>query len=369
MKKIIAIDARMVLPHPHGIGRYVHNIATGLAEIARKGELPYEPVFLIDRRFAGILPSRFTAVPIKSAFLKPSEILELPRVLKSLGASLYHSPSFSSLAYAPCPWIATVHDLNHLHYGDFSKRVYYRFLLRRFARNSQALLTVSEFAKKELAEWLPCPLDKIEVVVNALDHEFSSTVKIPFKSKWEGVRSGEYFVCLSNAKPHKNLPFLVRAYLEAKKQSQDLPPLVLSADQSELEISETEGVIFTSKLNDSDAKMILQHARAAFFPSLYEGFGLPPLEAVMSGVAVTVSDIPPHREGLQDFSEPRWLNPRKSDEWVEAFMSWREIPTPEALRESLSFQTSRKQAGERYSVGRLASHMDQIYRRVLRINS
>jgi hypothetical protein len=93
VKKIIVIDARMVLPVPHGIGRYVKNIAVGLSELAQSQELPYEPVFLTDRRFSGYIPSQFVTVPVRSAFLKPSEILELPRILKVLKASLYHSPS------------------------------------------------------------------------------------------------------------------------------------------------------------------------------------------------------------------------------------------------------------------------------------
>jgi glycosyltransferase involved in cell wall biosynthesis len=374
MKKILVIDGRMVLPHPHGIGRYVKNIATGLAEIAGAGDLPYEPVFLIDQRFPGLLPSRFTSIPVKSPFLKPSEILELPRVLKSLRANLYHSPSFSSLAYAPCPWIATVHDLNHLHYGDVSKRVYYQLLLKRFAKKAEALLTVSEFAKAEMCRWVPCEPEQIEVVVNALDPDFAMPLKAPgpFKEKWEGVRSGEYFVCLSNAKPHKNLLFLVKAYLEARKTSKTLPLLVLSADRSELdfEVPNASGVVFTSKLDDQDAKMILQHARAAFFPSLYEGFGLPPLEAMMSGVSITVSDIPPHREGLQDFGgrHVQWFDPKSTSDWVGAFTNWNELPTPQSLRESEHFLASRQRAGERYSVKRLASHMDRIYRRMLRVD-
>jgi glycosyltransferase involved in cell wall biosynthesis len=375
VKKIIVIDARMVLPVPHGIGRYVKNIAVGLSELAQSQELPYEPVFLTDRRFSGYIPSQFVTVPVRSAFLKPSEILELPRILKVLKASLYHSPSFSSLAYSPCPWIATVHDLNHLHFGDLSKKVYYRLLLRRFAKKSKALLTVSEFAKQELSQWLPYPADQIEVVMNALDPDFSAPLRnqTDFKEKWPGVRSGEYFVCLSNAKPHKNLPFLVRAYLQARERAKDLLPLVLSADRSELgfDVPEGSGLVFTSKLNDQDAKMILRHARAAFFPSLYEGFGLPPLEAMMSGVAVVASDIPPHREGLHDFAHPlmRLLSPIKFDDWIRAFVQWNELPTPASIRDSEAFQAARLRAQERFSIQRLASHMDQIYQRVLRMNS
>jgi glycosyltransferase involved in cell wall biosynthesis len=384
VKKIVAIDARMVLPIPHGIGRYVKNIATGLEDIARSRELGYEPVFLTDQRYPGLIPKRFTSIPVKTPFLKSSEIFELPKVLKSLRADLYHSPSFSSLAYTPCPWVATIHDLNHLHFGDFSKRVYYQLLLKRFAKKAIALLTVSEFARKELSEWIPCDLDRVEVVVNALDPEFSRPLR-PLnrtsqddfshyvrKKNWENLRSGQYFICLSNPKSHKNLPFLVKSYIGARKQSNSLPPLVISADRSELAL-DTEGessLVFTSKLDDAGAKLLLQHARAAFFPSLYEGFGLPPLEAIMSGVSVAVSDIPPHREGLQDFTGPEvhWFDPKKSDDWVGAFIRWSELPEPDSLRQSQVFLDERRQASERYSVERLSSHMDRIYRRVLRID-
>jgi hypothetical protein len=227
--------------------------------------------------------------------------------------------------------------------------------LRRFAKKSKALLTVSEFAKQELSQWLPYPADQIEVVMNALDPDFSAPLRnqTDFKEKWPGVRSGEYFVCLSNAKPHKNLPFLVRAYLQARERAKDLLPLVLSADRSELgfDVPEGSGLVFTSKLNDQDAKMILRHARAAFFPSLY--------------------DIPPHREGLHDFAHPlmRLLSPIKFDDWIRAFVQWNELPTPASIRDSEAFQAARLRAQERFSIQRLASHMDQIYQRVLRMNS
>ena len=91
----------------------------------------------------------------------------------------------------------------------------------------------------------------------------------------------------------------------------------------------------------------------------------------MSGVAIVVSDIPPHREGLHDFALPyvRWLSPLNPDEWVRALTQWKELPTPASLRESQTYLAARQRATERFSVRRLATHMDQIYRRVLRMGS
>jgi glycosyltransferase involved in cell wall biosynthesis len=377
----VIIDARMVFPHPHGIGRYVKNIATGLAEISKSRELGYQPLFLVDQRFSGLIPSCFETVPLKSEFLKPSEILEIPQVLKRWGADLYHSPSFSSLAYSPCPWIVTVHDLNHLQFGNWKQKAYYRLILRRFSRQARALLTVSEFAKTELCDWLSFPPSRIEVVYNALDPGFArpledlsggSGFRELSASKGWALEAGNYFLCLSNPKPHKNLGFLIRAYAQAISDSQKrLPPLMLSADRSELgEIPANvlDSIVFTSKLTDVEARLALENARAAFFPSVYEGFGLPPLEAIVSGTPVFVSDIPPHREGLRDFQGPwvSWLKPNVRSDWVDAWLQIsREttaLATPEEMRVSPRFASERKQALERYSVKRLAEHMDRIYR-------
>jgi glycosyltransferase involved in cell wall biosynthesis len=379
VKPKIMIDARMVEPHPHGIGRYVKNLATGLAELAETRALDYEPVFLTSHK--GLLPDRFETIAAQSKFLNPVELLEIPRILREKGAHLYHSPSFSSLAFSPCPWIVTVHDLNHLHFGDWKKRAYYRLLLKKFSKNARALLTVSEFAKKEIVEWLDISSEQVEVVYNALDHDFTKALsrldtqaqadfdKLALRKNWRQVRAGNYFVCLSNPKPHKNLRFLAEAYLRARKKSTDtLPPLLLSVDPSEIGIHD-ENIICTSHLDDGEARKVLQNARAAFFPALYEGFGLPPLEALMSGTPVFVSDIPPHREGLQDFgvTSTQWLDPRSQEQWLEAFQSFGRLLAPEQLRGSSQFLSERESALNRFSVRRLAAHMDQIYTRVVKV--
>lgn len=381
----IVIDARMVFPQAHGIGRYVTNLAYGLAELARKRGLGYKPVFLTDPRFSGLLPSEFETIPVQAAFLNPKELTEIPARLKHCGASLYHSPSFSSLAYSPCPWIVTIHDLNHLQFGNTKQKIYYRVLLKRFAKKARSVLTVSEFARRELSDWLKFSQDRIDIVYNAIESSFTQPLQaladadraefqaLSQQKGWD-VRSGEFLICLSNSKPHKNLPFLVDAHRKASGGKK--LKLLVSVGAGELGVSTNDQVVLTSHLGDREARLVLAHARAAVYPSLYEGFGLGPLETLMRGTPAFVSDIAPHREGLRDFvgtsstedAWVKWLNPTDTKAWSEALTTL-PLACPEEMRVGSSFLSARNAAMERYSVKRLAEHMDRVYAGVLGVKS
>ena len=125
----IVIDGRMVGERLSGVGRTVVSLAKGLAELSR---LEYEPVFLcapgMRRRFAG-----FDAIETRTPYLDAKEILTLPIVLFKNRATLFHSPSHSSLVSAPCPWMQTLHDLIELRSGGPREQIYYEALVKPFA--------------------------------------------------------------------------------------------------------------------------------------------------------------------------------------------------------------------------------------------
>ena len=351
--KRIVIDARMVGPALHGIARYVTLMARGLREFAGG---PYELLFWVapgmeqSSHFQG-----FRTQVISTPFLHPSEQWALPAALKSARADLYHSPSFASLLVCPCPWIVTVHDLNHLTFGGMAEKVYYQTLLKRFARGAQALLTVSEFSKSEIVSWTG--REGVEVVYNAID---PGLAQAPGESESQevlrkyGLERGKYFFSLSNAKPHKNIRMLVDSHGAYRAQGGRLP-LVLSLT----EFGASPGVRALGSLSEADVQVLLANAGALFFPSIYEGFGLPPVEAVLAGVRVALSDIPAHREALQDLapSEALWVLPRDPHGWTQAFHR--------AEKEDFSRPVSGPRILERYSVRRLGESMDRVYRRVL----
>ena len=235
MKPLVAIDARMVGPIPHGIARYVTFLAKGLTGIR---SLEYEPVFLVSPGPPHPELALFQTVTLETPFLHPKELIEIPRVLRSLRASVYHSPSFSSLWSCPCASIVTIHDLNHLTYGSWAKKAYYQVLLRHFALNSKAVVTVSEFSRQEISKWLGLPLQKIEIVSNSVEAPPPEPPQSRSSMILEklGLESGKYFFCLSNSKSHKNLPFLVRAYGNFRQQQKTTWPLVLSVDPSAISL-------------------------------------------------------------------------------------------------------------------------------------
>ncbi len=353
----VFIDARMVGPIAHGIGRYVSLLVEGLRQVQKQGALAYEPVLITSGEFKF---EGFECVPSSAPFLHPSELIALPRLLKRQGASLYHSPSFSSLVWCPCPWVVTVHDLCHLTYGSVAQKLYYSVLLKSFARRARSLSTVSEFSKRELAHWTGVPAERIEVVYNAIDPSFLS-----FESRGLGTKyafsARNYFFCLSNPKRHKNVPFLIESYREYRRRAGDSAwPLVLSTKGLAPGL-QGEGVFELSSLPNHEAKELLAAAGALVFPSLYEGFGLPPLEAAVLGTPLVLSQIEPHHEAVVDLgpAEALWMDPRSLESCVDRLLrAWRGELKPPSIE-------SRENLAQRYSVEKLGNHMDRIYRQAL----
>ena len=345
-KKRVVIDARMIGAVGHGIGNYVLDLAAALQE----RDLPWENFYLVAKGCPNPLLKSLPHHESRVPFLHRLEPWLLARELSSLKPSLFHSPSFASLAFYPCPHIQTIHDLIHLTYGGFFQRLYYRALVKPSLRRAVEVHTVSESSRVELAAWAGGDLP-LRVAPNAVVPEPAGNSGLLANF---GLEKENYFFCLSNPKPHKNVEMLLKAHASARAKGECLP-LVVNVPGPEL-----PGVVRISSPTSEEIAALYAFARAYYFPSLEEGFGRSPLEAALQGTRPVVSAIPAHKE-LFKFPEVEFLNPRDEIAWTEHMLR--------SSREAkLKVPASSQQwIADTYSRSRLGEAVAGAYRRALAI--
>lgn len=343
MKKKVLIDARMVGVLGHGIGNYVLDLALAL----RGRDLPFELHYLLAKD----APAKLRELPHRDSaisFLHPLEAWRLPKELE--GFNLFHSPSFMSLTRYPCPHVQTVHDLNHLQFGNPLHKLYYKKLLLPSLRNAKTIASVSEAAAWELRTWLDRHEVKkpVLVVPNAI-----APLPAPEKGALESLGLKEFFFCLSNPKPHKNTAMLETAHHRAWSRG-DCLPLVTNVSGAY-----QEGIFRVGAVSNERVSALFAGAKGFFFPSLYEGFGRAPVEAALAGCAPVASDIPAHREVLAGVKEAQFVAPQDTHAWEEMFLRLSQSPRRKVSGESQEW------IRRTYSLDQLGDKMEKIYRDAL----
>jgi glycosyltransferase involved in cell wall biosynthesis len=234
--------------------------------------------------------------------------------------SLVYSPSHHGLPNHP-KQIITVHDLLFLHWpGHFPHiYIYFRFLLPRLMKKCRAVFTVSEATRQDIFRSYGYPLEQIFVIPNGVD----TTAFSPNPSMRTG--NDPYLLMVGGRDKHKNVH-------EAIDMSQywknDYRLVIASCNQGSyrqmlerkvLNLRLTDRVEFKDYLSHDDLLRLYQGATALLYPSLFEGFGIPPLEALACGTPVIASDIPPLREVLGEAAQ--FLTPGNPQSWAEAINS------------------------------------------------
>jgi glycosyltransferase involved in cell wall biosynthesis len=269
----------------HGIARYI----VRLLEIIPQQAPDMTFSLLVPRGALAQARRRFPEhelIPVRARPFSLLEQVELPFRVALSRPDLVHFPSIA-LAHCPGPFVITVHDLiPFLMQPSLIKRLYAHLVLRPLTRRAAGVIVPSYHTKQDITSLLGVPDSRVRVSYNGVDR----TGKVP-ESRKVAERYGlnrPFLMCVGNPKPHKNLAFLLQAFAGL-----DLPLQLLLVSSSSPELSVLTNVdsrvVRVHPLSEQDLKALYSTAWAVVSPSLYEGFGLTPAEAMAWGTPVLVS--------------------------------------------------------------------------------
>ncbi|MFN7924948.1 MAG: glycosyltransferase family 1 protein [Bryobacteraceae bacterium] len=302
----IVLDARHV--QDFGIGTYIRNLLQGLAAIDQENR--YLLVCYAQDRdsFAG-LPRNFSTVPYSHGDLEKFDNVRFPIVVKRLAADLCHVPINRVPLMMPQPYVVTVHDMSRvLLSGAGWRNQLSLFRARRGLLRAGKVIAVSAATRRSVETVLGVPHDHIRVIYNALDPKFLALRPSPEERTRALERYGvsePFILYVGNIRPHKNVPRLIEAFsvlrdeLQESEQFRNLRLIVVGDDISKYPAvrraaAQTrlgQAIRFLGHIPVEALKAFYESAAAFAFPSLHEGFGLPPLEAMASGTPVLTSNV------------------------------------------------------------------------------
>lgn len=282
----IILDARKA--EDYGIGEYINNL---FPEIAASGHFETK---IITHRDKGLIKiPHVEKIFAEAGNYSFREHFELPHLLKKYRDFFYFSPHYIFPYFLKNKLIVTVHDLIHFKFPEFFKpRIKVniaKLFIKKIKRDAELIFTVSETTKNDMVELFGFKENRIKVIYNGLSENIFNAEKTIIR------KNAPYILYTGNLKPHKNIPVLLKAF---KKIIRDNPEIELvlagvinnSTLESDLETLNLKGKVKTTGYISRE-KLIEYIDNSLFFvfPSLYEGFGFPPLEAMARKKAVISS--------------------------------------------------------------------------------
>ncbi|MCQ2009525.1 glycosyltransferase family 4 protein [Sporolactobacillus sp. STSJ-5] len=299
MRKIVTIDMRML--NCSGIGTYIANV-TPLIINSRK-DIDF---FLLGHSEELMDFKKYPNVKIINCSAEIYSIKEQFELIKAIPNKndLFWAPHYNIPILYRGNLLVTVHDIFHLampqYVNSCIKTAYAKFMFNAVKKKANKIITVSNFSRDELTRLSGCEQNKIITVHNGVSQKWFEEVGL---EKTDPIHV-PYLLYVGNVKPHKNLKNLIQAFkliqnqiphnlvIVGKKEG-----FVTGEHNIEQWIDEANGrIVLTGRVEDSVLKRYVANADIFVFPSQYEGFGLPPLEAMACGTPVAVSNIPPLKE-------------------------------------------------------------------------
>jgi glycosyltransferase involved in cell wall biosynthesis len=273
----IALNARFYAHRPTGMQRYALELA---------------------RRFADRIQPLRPARPLRGATGHLWEQLYLP---SAVGGRLLWSPNNTG-PLAVGRQVCTIHDLIPLDHPEWFNRrfsAWYEWLLPRLAKKIQHIIAISQFTKQRIVERLGVRPEKVTVIPNGVDERFSPRTpeEIEAVRRSLGINAPAYLLYVGSLEPRKNLPRLLQAWARVQPLLGVEVELVVAGAKGNSRVFESARldplpprVQFTGYVSDEQLPCLYSGALALVYPSLYEGFGLPPLEAMACGTPVVTSN-------------------------------------------------------------------------------
>ena len=366
----VVIDARVVVTNQsHGIARYTDEFVRNLKNV----NTPLRFTLLVTRNsplLSQSWPDHINFKLMKTNWISWLGQLELFWTLKQLKPDLFHSPSFIVPFLTSIPLVTTIHDLNHVvlseNYSIFH-RLYYSVFLSRKIKKAKAVITVSAFSQQEIVHFFHTPPEHVRVIHNGISENFHNYQIRNNKNHADILKKYElperYILSIGNKKPHKNIIRLVEAWC---KSSVTLPLVLLSEfDPQLLVIAEKyhkkHHLHFLRFVPNDALPSIYGGAELFVYPSIYEGFGFPPLEAAACGVPVVVSRCSSLPEVMQDCA--LYINPSSAED-IALTLEDALCKTPEQVTRVIKGQALAKS----YSWAKAAEATHDVYLNVLSID-
>lgn len=367
----IVIDIRHIADF--GIGTYIRNLVVALARIDSVNR--YTLVLRPGEPIPPDLGSNFSFAEYGMPDKKLLHNLSFPRFLRKLHADLYHIPLNSVAWWMPDPYVVTIHDMSTLLFPAVQdiRHTWQEERYRRGALRARRIITVSNSTRRDIEQVLHVPASRIRTIYSAPDPAFSATPDPEHHRQILERYSINYPFILyaGTVRPQKNVPRLVEAFavlraeLERHANYANLHLIIIGDElsrnpsvrravaQARIEPS----VRFLGFVPIETLRVFYRAASVFAFPSLYEGFGLAPLEAMMCGTPVVASDIPALVEAVGTAAALV-----KPDNVFDIARGLREVLLDDCRREDLC-QAGRAQAG-RFRWERTAREVLDIYREI-----
>lgn len=351
--KKIVIDARFLATHHGGLARYSKELIKTF--VGMKTGIDWKIIARDDEEFPQDLKDAIDktkdsveVIGTSIAHYSFSEQTEFLKLLNELDADLVHFTNFNHPVRYRKPFVVTVHDLTLGSYTakdvSWLKKKLYNFVVKKASENAKKVFTVSQYSKKEIARVCDIPPSKIAVTYNGIDHErfrpISNTRLLQQVARDYKI-SKQFILYVGQWAGHKNLVRLLEAFKKVcdKAEYRDKFELVIVGRPRQYfqevkdkinELGLKKDVVLPGFVDDEDLPALYNSARLFAFPSLMEGFGIPPLEAMACGVPVVSSDATSLPEVLEKAA--LYFNPKDVDAITGALIAGL---TDAKLRESL----------------------------------